>query len=301
MKLGNTQQANHVIGPRPQATHLEVPLYYHNGEGDVVIEAHSNSWFAIDNFKLMRYDYYYDEAITSAEYATTAIRYNTVIPAGFEVLYATQIKAPANGQNTGGKVRESVLLQKYGGSQLKAEEGVILYAKGQSATKQYRFYRTNDEVEPINGNLLLGTSKRIEPDEKQPDADYFMLAKKTITYDKVTYTDNPDDPEHPIKSVAETTEPVAGFFKLAENTAIKANKAYLVVDNDDAMLAKEAYIFNLGELDDELPTGIAKTQITDGVKVKAIYSLDGMLLPQLRPGVNIIRMTDGTVQKVIVK
>lgn len=301
LKMGSTRQANHVTAPRPEAIQLEVPLYYHNGEEDVVVEAYSGNWFAIDNFKLMRYDYYYDEAITSAEYATTAIRFNTVIPAGFEVLYATQIKAPANGQNTGDKVRESVILQKYGGSQLKAEEGVILYTKGQTATKQYRFYRTNDEVEPINGNLLLGTSKRIEPNEKQPDADYFMLAKKTITYDKVTYTDNPDDPEHPIKSVAEATEPVVGFFKLAENTAIKANKAYLVVNDDNAMLAKEAYLFSLGELDDDFPTNISQMPNSEDLKVKAIYSIDGRLQKHLRKGVNIIRMADGTTTKVFVR
>lgn len=48
-------------------------------------------------------------------------------------------------------------------------------------------------------------------------------------------------------------------------------------------------------------TGIDKAETADGVKVVARYSADGVRLARQQPGLNILKMSDGTVRKVVVK
>ena len=298
MQIGSTMQTTPFTVSRPESQHLEVPLYYHNGEGNLVIGASSNTWFEIDNFELYRYDYYYDETITTSEYATTAIRYNTEIPAGVEVYYVTAIN-PANG-DTGGKVRNTIHLEKYDGNELTAGEGVILYKGGNDATRQFRFYRTNDEVSMIEGNLLIGAVNRLEVADKAPRCTYYVLSKKTITYDKTTETIDETTGEV-TRSTVETTEPVVGFYKLADNTAIMAHKAYLRVDANNDFAVKNGYIFDFGDAVQGDATGVQNIDPAKAEVIEGIYSLSGARLQNLQPGVNILRMSDGTTRKVLVK
>jgi len=296
LQLGNTTVTTPITGNRPLSQHLEVPLYYHNGEGDIVVGASSNTWFEIDNFELYRYDYYYDEAITAAEYATTAIRYNTEIPAGVEVYYATAINEAQ--EATGGKIRNYIHLEKYDGTQLKAGEGVILYKGGLTSSKQFRFYRTNADVESISGNKLIGNLTYISADEKLPGCTYYMLGKQTITYDKTTAT--VDETTGEIRyTTAETTEPVVGFYKVKDDAGIKAHKAYIRVDANNEF-AVEAYIFSFSD-EDLTPTAVRQIETAEDATVVGIYSLNGARQDQMQRGINIIRMSDGCVKKILVK
>ena len=290
LKLGSKSVSANVA-VRSESTTIEVPLYYHDGEGDLTIGAYSIDWFEADNFQLYRYDYYYDESVTSAEYATTAIRYNTEIPSGLQVYYATQINSPASGEDVGGTVRNTIHLEKYTGTQLKAEEGVILYVENQPYTKQYRFYRTAGDVDNISGNILHGTSSGIEVADKSPGCEYYMLAKKTISVQKK----NEDTGE-----VETVTEPTVGFYRLAAGTRIKPHKAYLMVNANNVALAKTAYIFDFGDTSGEA-TGVMNVEMPATNEVVGIYSLSGARQQSLQPGVNILRMSDGTVKKVLVK
>mgnify|MGYP002619993991 CR=1 FL=1 len=298
LQIGNTTQTTPITVDRPYSQHLEVPLYYHNGEGDIVIGAYANNWFEIDDFKLYRYDYYYDETIGTAEYATTAIRYNTEIPAGVEVYYATAINDAK--EEPGGKIRNTIHLEKYESNQLAAGEGVILYKADNDRARQFRFYRTNDEVSSIADNHLIGTVVAIQPSEKAPGCTYYMLSKKTITYDKTV--ESVDETTGEItRSTVETTEPVVGFYKLADNTMIKAHKAYLCVDANNEFAVKNGYLLDFSDTFGGDATGVeliapSKTEVVEG-----IYSLSGARLQNLQPGINIIRMSDGTTRKVLVK
>ncbi|MBQ9163735.1 MAG: hypothetical protein IJ163_03055 [Bacteroidaceae bacterium] len=283
LAIGSKSQSSAVAG-RPQSTTIEVPLYYHDGESDLIIGAYSSEWFEADAFNLFRYDYYYDEQITNAKYATTAIRYNTDIPAGFNILYASAINPPSNDKTPGGDIRNSIQLEEYNGNQLKAEEGVILYADI-NASRTFRFYRTSDEVESISGNLLVGTSKRIEAADKQAGKNYYMLSKKDIVTD----------------ASSGTTENVVGFFKLASGTAIKANKAYLSVDADNELAAKSFYRFSFDNTSENAPTPVESIDSSAEAKVIGIFSIDGYRRSGLQKGINILRFSDGKTKKIMVK
>ena len=298
LQAGSTTQTTPFTVGRPNSQHLEVPLYYHNGEGDLIIGAFSNNWFEIDDFKLYRYDYYYDETIGTDEYATTAIRYNTDIPAGVEVYYVTSIN-PASGE-TGNKVRNTIHLEKYNGTQIAGGEGVILYKGGNEKARQFRFYRTDDEVDKISDNKLIGAVDRLEADDKQYGCAYYVLSKKTITYDKVVKTVNESTGDITTVTV-ETTEPVVGFYKLKEETAIPAHKAYLRVDEDNEFSVKNDYIFEFSNSADSEATGVANMHANQSEVIISIYSLSGARQNSLQPGVNILRMSDGSVRKVLVK
>ena len=295
LEIGNTTQTTPITVDRPLSQHLEVPLYYHNGEGSIVIGASSNNWFEIDDFQLYRYDYYYDETITAAEYATTAIRYNTEVPAGVEVYYATRINE-ANG-DTGEKIRNFVHLEKYEGNLIAADEGVILYKGGNDAARQFRFYRTDEEVERIADNKLLGAVNRIEAVDKQAGCTYYVLSKQTITYDKrVTTVD--ETTGEVTSNVVETTEPVVGFYKLADTTAVPAHKAYIRVNANNEFAVK-GYIFSFDE--DVTPTAVKQIETDAEATVTGIYSLNGARQQTLQRGMNIVRMSDGSVKKILVK
>ena len=56
LKLGSNTQVTTMSGSRPSSERLEIPLYYHSGTGDVLIEASSATWFEIDDFRLSRFD-----------------------------------------------------------------------------------------------------------------------------------------------------------------------------------------------------------------------------------------------------
>lgn len=297
LQIGGSSQTTPFTVSRPLSQPLEVPLYYHNGEGSVVIGASSNMWFEIDHFELYRYDYYYDETIGTAEYATTAIRYNTEIPAGVEVYYATQINEAAG--ETGDKVRNYIHLEKYDGNQIAAGEGVILYKGGNDAARQFRFYRTDDEVSMISDNKLHGAVDRLEVADKQAGCTYYVLSKKTITYDKhITSVD--ETTGEVTTSVVETTEPVVGFYKLSEATAVPAHKAYIRVDATNAFAVK-GYIFSFDEEEDITPTAVKTIETQAEASVMGIYTLDGKRQSQLQRGMNIVRMSDGSVKKILVK
>ena len=250
---------------------IELPLYYHDGESDVTITATSSGGTStFSNLQLLRYDSYYDETITSAEYATTAIRYNTEVPAGVQVLYVTKrtvFDVPD------GDISGSLQLIKYEGTTLPQNEGVILYKGGLTANKQFRFYRTRETATAISGNMLKAAVNRIEPSQKESGT-YYMLAKKSLN-----------------------GEPTVGFFELAENTAIKAHKAYLLFDDSSGV---KGYIFSFDK-EDLTPTAVQQIETAEDATVVGIYSLNGARQDQMQRGINLVRMSDGSVKKVLVK
>ena len=250
---------------------IELPLYYHDGESDVTITATSSGGTStFSNLQLLRYDSYYDETITSAEYATTAIRYNTEVPAGVQVLYVTKrnvFDVPD------GDISGSLQLTKYEGTTLPQNEGVVLYKGGLTANKQFRFYRTRETATAISGNMLKAAVNRIEPSQKESGT-YYMLAKKSLN-----------------------GEPTVGFFELAENTAIKAHKAYLLFDDSSGV---KGYIFSFDK-EDLTPTAVQQIETAEDATVVGIYSLNGARQDQMQRGINLVRMSDGSVKKVLVK
>ena len=89
------------------------------------------------------------------------------------------------------------------------------------------------------------------------------------------------------------TEEGVGFFKVAEGkqpTAM-ANRAYLTVSASEA---RDAFFF------DGMTTAIDAIQaLMNGEAV--IFNTNGVQIPQLQKGMNIIKMENGTIRKVVVK
>lgn len=54
-------------------------------------------------------------------------------------------------------------------------------------------------------------------------------------------------------------------------------------------------------IEEDAPTGINAAHCVKGAEEAARYTMDGRHLSKPQPGVNIVRMTDGTTKKVIVK
>lgn len=263
LTLGNWSQATPMTGSTQ--VDIELPLYYHSGEGDVNFTATASGTSTFTGFQLLRYDSYYDETIGTTGYATTAIRYNTDVPAGIEVYYVDQIND--------GAVRNSIHLAKYTGTKVKDGEGIILYKEGLTAAKQFRFYRTDETTAAISGNQLRGAVNRIEAASKE-NGTYYVLAKKEIE-----------------------GEPTIGFFRLADATAVPAHRAYLLVGSASEV---KAYVFSF-DGEDITPTAVETIETDAQATVVGIYSLGGARQSQLQRGVNIVRMSDGSVKKVLVK
>ena len=97
-----------------------------------------------------------------------------------------------------------------------------------------------------------------------------------------------------------TTGTKVGFYRVQEGKepTLPRNRAYFDASSASASSApvKEAYFF--GPDDDE--TGLSD-MLTGDSEVEGIYDVKGVRLPRMQRGVNIIRMTDGTSRRVMVK
>ncbi|MBR1789795.1 MAG: hypothetical protein IJ762_11545 [Bacteroidaceae bacterium] len=97
-----------------------------------------------------------------------------------------------------------------------------------------------------------------------------------------------------------TTGTKVGFYRVQEGKepTLPRNRAYFDASSASASSApvKEAYFF--GTDDDE--TGLSD-MLTGDSEVEGIYDVKGVRLPRMQRGVNIIRMTDGTSRRVMVK
>lgn len=93
--------------------------------------------------------------------------------------------------------------------------------------------------------------------------------------------------------VLQTQNGKQAFYKVSEEAPITvpAYRAYLTVSGSDVKS------FNLG--DDT--TGISALEALTNNAFEAIYSADGVKLNRIEKGVNILKMSDGTTRKVILK
>ena len=93
--------------------------------------------------------------------------------------------------------------------------------------------------------------------------------------------------------VLQTQEGKQAFYIVNSEKPINvpAYRAYLTVSGSDVKS------FNLG--DDT--TGISALEALTNNAFEAIYSADGVKLNRIEKGVNILKMSDGTTRKVILK
>lgn len=167
------------------------------------------------------------------------------------------------------KNSETITLVKMQGKVLAKNTGAVLFSDVEEATT-FRFWRTTSAPVAGQQNVLKGTNVRLEAGERnQADNSYYVLANKSAGI---------------------------GFYILDEskNVAIPANRAYLELPKNAAVKVS-GFTFEDGEEADRLE----KTE--SAVKVTEVYALDGVKRSAMQRGLNIVKMSDGKVRKVMVR
>ena len=88
------------------------------------------------------------------------------------------------------------------------------------------------------------------------------------------------------------------LYYVNSNEAVAANQAYINMASVPDVTSSEVKGISIA-FDGDVATAISETD--DQIQVKAIYSVNGTVQRGMKKGVNIVKMSDGSVKKVLVK
>ena len=212
-----------------------------------------------------------NRTITSVNYGTVCLPWNAWVPDGVTV-YAAETYTDK------GDTRY-VTLQEYtnpqgnnGKNVIPANTGFIIYSKTPvTDTHTYTFRYSGKKANAPQSNLLSGNPEQNSVAQGDNDGCVYGLANKSQGL---------------------------GFYNLNSGQKIAANCAYIVLKPQEVTQVKRvAFIFD-GE---DIPTAIDKAESAINANATAVYGVAGEQRSALRRGINIVRMSDGTVRKVAVK
>lgn len=214
---------------------------------------------------------YINRTITAVNYGTVCLPWNAWVPDGVTV-YAAETYTDK------GDTRY-VTLQEYtnpqgnnGKNVIPANTGFIIYSKTPvTDTHTYTFRYSGKKANAPQSNLLSGNPEQNSVAQGDNDGCVYGLANKSQGL---------------------------GFYNLNYGQNIAANCAYIVLKPQEVTQVKRvAFIFD-GE---DIPTAIDKAESAINANATAVYGVAGEQRSALRRGINIVRMSDGTVRKVAVK
>ena len=208
-----------------------------------------------------------NRTITSVYYGTVCLPWNAWVPDGVTVYAAATYTDKGD--------TRYVTLQEYtnpqgnnGKNVIPANTGFIIYS---TTPKTYTFKYTGNKANAPQSNLLSGNPKQNSVGQGDNDGCVYGLAN---------YSQG------------------LGFYNLNSGQNIAANCAYIVLKPQEVTQVKRvAFIFD-GE---DIPTAIDKAESAINANATAVYGVAGEQRSALRRGINIVRMSDGTVRKVAVK
>lgn len=208
-----------------------------------------------------------NRTITSVNYGTVCLPWNAWVPEGVTV-YAAETYTDK------GDTRY-VTLQEYknpqgnnGKNVIPANTGFIIYS---TTPDTYTFIYTGKKANAPQSNLLSGNPEQNSVAQGDNNGCVYGLANKSQGL---------------------------GFYNLNSGQNIAANCAYIVLKPQEVTQVKRvAFIFD-GE---DIPTAIDKAEAAINANAAAVYGVAGEQRSALRRGINIVRMSDGTVRKVAVK
>ena len=212
-----------------------------------------------------------NRTITSVNYGTVCLPWNAWVPDGVTV-YAAETYTDK------GDTRY-VTLKEYNNPQgnngknvIPANTGFIIYSKTPvTDTYTYTFRYSGKQANAPQSNLLSGNPEQNSVAQGDNDGCVYGLANKSQGL---------------------------GFYNLNSGQNIAANCAYIVLKPQEVTQVKRvAFIFD-GE---DIPTAIDKAESAINANATAVYGVAGEQRSALRRGINIVRMSDGTVRKVAVK
>ena len=221
----------------------------------------------IDAYNNIKNRPYINRTITSVNYGTVCLPWNAWVPDGVTV-YAAETYTDK------GDTRY-VTLQEYtnpqgnnGKNVIPANTGFIIYS---TTPDTYTFIYTRKQANAPQSNLLSGNPEQNSVAQGDNDGCVYGLANKSQGL---------------------------GFYNLNSGQKIAANCAYIVLKPQEVTQVKRvAFIFD-GE---DIPTAIDKAETAINANATAVYGVAGEQRSALRRGINIVRMSDGTVRKVAVK
>lgn len=166
------------------------------------------------------------------------------------------------------KEGRSVHVEPFEGTVMPANTGFLVYSDNADT---YKFHITNATTTAPSENIFYGTTTGLDGDFSQ-NHDVYMLANKSAG---------------------------VGFYHVQKGVKIAARKAYLL-DTTGTTIPSDAKV-KISTTDDE-PTAIKGMTATDlSADIIAIYDASGAQLQQMKRGLNLVRMSNGTVKKVVVK
>ena len=152
------------------------------------------------------------------------------------------------------------------GDVMPANNGFLLYAEDITADTEYKFVYTSKAASAPGVNLLYGNVERRTDYDNLSDV--FVLANKSLG---------------------------VGFYHLQSKQALAANVAYLRIADNSIDATAKVFI-------DDSTTGVEAIETEKSIaSPAAIYDTLGRQAKAMRRGVNIVRMSDGSVRKVIIK
>lgn len=196
---------------------------------------------------------------------TTAAKYATIcLPYNAWIPEGVEVQVVTGYSEDG----HTAITAAYNGEVMPANTGFLLHADVETDT-EFTFWYTGKKADAPEANILRGTVERIAPDNR-PTQDVYVLANRN----------------HGV-----------GFYRLNDEQGIPANRAYLV-GNGNTLTDTEAKIaIGWGDA-----TGVDNVETAgEAATVTAVYGIAGDRRARMERGVNIVRMSDGTTRKVIVK
>ena len=196
---------------------------------------------------------------------TTAAKYATIcLPYNAWIPEGVEVQVVTGYSEDG----HTAITAAYNGEVMPANTGFLLHADVETDT-EFTFWYTGKKADAPEANILSGTVERIAPDNR-PTQDVYVLANRN----------------HGV-----------GFYRLNDEQGIPANRAYLV-GNGNTLTDTEAKIaIGWGDA-----TGVDNVETAgEAATVTAVYGIAGDRRARMERGVNIVRMSDGTTRKVIVK
>ncbi len=196
---------------------------------------------------------------------TTAAKYATIcLPYNAWIPEGVEVQVVTGYSEDG----HTAITAAYNGEVMPANTGFLLHANVKTDT-EFTFWYTGKKADAPEANILLGTVERIAP-ENRPTQDVYVLANRN----------------HGV-----------GFYRLNDGQGIPANRAYLVGNGNTPTDTEAKIAIGWGDA-----TGVDNVETAgEAATVTAVYGIAGERRARMERGVNIVRMSDGTTRKVIVK
>lgn len=210
---------------------------------------------------------YHDVTIGNAKYATLSLPWNATIPSGVTA-YTSDNFNPST---------HKIALQPVTGI-LPENTGVILYS---DTPDTYRFYYNSNDAAAIEDNILLGTEKGRLSQADRSDEDnyaYYVLANRNnhVAMYRLGTATIPQYRSY-LKLPKEAVSTMAGVIE----------RVVFGFDQDDIVSEDGGFLDAINSAED------TKSNII------GIYAPSGTRRQEMRKGVNIIQMSNGTTKKVI--